>query len=427
MTEPCDLTAVEARRRIDRGDLTADALVRSCLDRIAAREPEVEAWEHLDRAAALAAARQADSGQGGGTLRGLPFAAKDVIETADMPTTYGSPIYAGHRTAWDAACVAMARNAGGILIGKTVTAEFAHRAPGKTRNPWNPGHTPGGSSSGSAAAVACGMVPLAMGTQTGGSVIRPAAYCGVVGYKGSFGEFCLFGVREQTRSFDTLGLFGRTVADVALFRSGLLGEAPVPLAAVDGAALRIGLCRTMFWDQAEPAVQALIEDCARRLEAAGATVTDFTLPPVFRELKESSRWISAWEMPRAFAYEIANHRDKISKDMLEGRVADGANCTYDLYVGGLEKQREAQRSLLDAMKDIDVLITPSTPGEAPEGLASTGTSLFNAFWTEAGVPTISLPAGRGPKQLPLGVQLVGHRHRDRALLEAAAWAAGVLA
>ena len=240
------LSASEAAKRIRDSKLTSEALVRSCLERIDSRESQVKAWVHLDREFALAQARECDRRASYGPIHGVPFAAKDIMDTAELPTEYGSPIYKGNRPKADAACVALSRAAGGVLLGKTVTTEFASRTPlGSTTNPHNPQHTPGGSSSGSAAAVADFMVPLAFGTQTVGSVIRPAAFCGCIGYKPSFGEVSTQGIKQNTASFDTVGLFARDVEDLVIFRAALSGFAPNPLGALRVNNLKIGFCRTM--------------------------------------------------------------------------------------------------------------------------------------------------------------------------------------
>ena len=259
------LSASDAAAGIRAGKLTSEALVRSCIERIDARESQVKAWIHLDRDFALAQARECDKSASRGPLHGVPFAAKDIMDTADLPTEYGSPIYKGNRPMADAACVALSRAAGGVLLGKTVTTEFASRTPlGNTTNPHNPGHTPGGSSSGSAAAVGDCMVPLAFGTQTVGSVIRPAAFCGCVGYKPSYGEVSTQGVKQNTASFDTVGLFARAVEDLALFRAAVTGFAAKPLAAIPVNQLKIGFCR-MFWDRAEEYTRTFLEEAATAL------------------------------------------------------------------------------------------------------------------------------------------------------------------
>jgi amidase len=422
MTEPCDLTAIEAVSRIERGAMSATVLMRSCIERINAREGEIGAWQHLRTEAALAAAAAYDRGERPGRLlRGIPFGVKDIIESADMPTEYGSPIYHGNRTAWDAACVALARNADGILLGKTVSTEFAHRRAGKTRNPHNPSHTPGGSSSGSAAAVAAGMIPLAIGTQTGGSTIRPAAYCGVVGYKATFGDFSLFGVREHARSFDTLGLFARSIDDIALFRAVLLHDRWEPLPSVTGTTLRIGLCRTPHWAEADEATRALVERSAARLSRAGAAVKDLELPEVFHGLKDAARWIAGYELERSLAFELEHHADQLSRELREGRAVDGRECTYERYAKAGRVVAECRRRLGVLFEDFDILLTPAATGEAPEGIDSTGSPIFNGLWNETHVPALTIPAFTGPRGLPIGIQLVGKWTRDRELLAAAKW------
>src|ERR671922_1998995 len=278
------LSASDAAARIREGKLTSEALVRSCLERIDSRESHVKAWAHLDRDFPLAQARECDRSASRGPIHGVPFTAKDIMDTTDLPTEYGSPIYKGHRPAADAVCVALSRAAGGVLLGKTVTTEFASRSPlGNTTNPHNHAHTPGGSSSGSAAAVADFMVPLAFGTQTVGLVIRPAAFCGCIGYKPSYGEVSTQGVKQNTASFDTVGLFARAVEDLAIFRAAVTGFATKPLAAIPLNRLKIGFCRTMFWDRAEEYTKTLLEEAAGRLAKAGAKVSDFALGKPFEQ------------------------------------------------------------------------------------------------------------------------------------------------
>src|SRR5580692_9602295 len=275
--EPHRLPATTLARLVESGDLSAEAVVRSCLERIREREPVVRAWTHLADAAALEAARACDKGAARGILRGVPFGVKDIFDTSDMPSGYGSPIYTGCRPSFDASAVSLPRAAGAILMGKTVTTEFANRHPGATSHPKNPMHTPGGSSSGSAAAVADFMVPLAIGTQTGGSVIRPAAYCGVVGFKPSFGLFPPAGMRINTEALDTVGIMARSVGDIALFRAAMMAI-PYTAPAIPQTPPRLGVCRTPHWDKAQPDGKAVLEDAARRLAAAGAEVIEAELP-----------------------------------------------------------------------------------------------------------------------------------------------------
>ncbi|HVB17198.1 MAG TPA: amidase [Stellaceae bacterium] len=425
MTGPNRLSAAEAIAQLGTGGLTAEALTRACLDRANERK-DVKAWEWLDPAQALAQARAADRDGRPGLLAGLPVGVKDIIDTADMPTGHGSPIYRGNRPFADAACVALLRMAGGTMMGKTVTTEFANRFPGATVNPHNPAHTPGGSSSGSAAAVADFQVPAALGTQTGGSVIRPAAFCGIVGYKPSFGEFSRSGIKLQCHNLDTLGILCREVADLPPLRAALLAA---PLRPIDriSAAPRIGLCRTPAWERAEPAAQALIERAASRLATAGARVTEVSFAPAFATILEHHRRIFNFEASRNYAYEYEQHNEQVSRVLRDTVLTPGRELPLAAYVEAIETAEAFRRHLDDIFADVDILLTPSAAGEAPEGLGSTGDPSFNSIWTLAWTPCVTLPAGLGPKGLPLGVQLIGRRFGDEALLDAAAWVAARLA
>ncbi|HXG50224.1 MAG TPA: amidase family protein [candidate division Zixibacteria bacterium] len=413
------LSASEAAARIREGTLTSEALVRSCLERIDARESQVRAWAHLDRDFALAQARECDRSASRGPIHGIPFAAKDIMDTADLPTEYGSPIYEGHRPAADAACVALSRAAGGVLLGKTVTTEFASRFPwGKTTNPHDPGHTPGGSSSGSAAAVADCMVPLAFGTQTVGSVIRPAAFCGCIGYKPSYGEISTQGVKQNTASFDTVGLFARAVEDIALFRAAVTGFAPKPLAAPAVSELKIGFCRTMFWDRAEAYTKTLLEEAASTLAKAGAKVSDFELGEPFERFEIMGRRINDYEFSRALAWERNRHWNLLS-ELQRNKLSAWLDISYEQYREAEAVLARCRARLADAMKDVDLLLTPSALGEAPAGLTSTGDTSFNILATWTYTPCVTLPVFTGPSGLPVGIQLIGHRNQDHRLLEGA--------
>jgi amidase len=419
MEELFQLSASEAAARIREGKLTSEALVRSCLERIDSREAQVKAWVHLDRDFALKQARECDRSENRGPIHGVPFAAKDIMDTADLPTEYGSPIYKGNRPAADAACVALSRAAGGVLLGKTVTTEFASRFPwGKTTNPYNHGHTPGGSSSGSAAAVGDAMVPLAFGTQTVGSVIRPAAFCGCVGYKPSYGEISTQGVKQNTASFDTVGLFTRSVDDLALFRAALTGFAPKPLAPVRVNELRIGFCRTMFWDRAESYTKTLLEDAAKKLATSGAKISDFDLGAPFKDFEAMGRRINDFEFARALTWERTYHPELLS-DFQRGKLAGWLNVSYEEYREAEAALEKCRRHLADAMSDLDLLLTPSALGEAPAGLTSTGDTSFNILSTWTYTPCVTLPVFTGPTGLPVGIQLIGHRNQDHWLLEGA--------
>lgn len=412
-------TAREFRQNLLEGRTSLPEALEGWFEAIERREPEVGAWEHLD----LDAARRQAAGLAGtmpGPLYGLPFGIKDIIDTADMPTGYGLSAYAGHVPAIDAACVALVRRAGAIVPGKTVTTELAYFAPGKTRNPHNLEHTPGGSSSGSAAAVAAGMLPLAYGTQTGGSVIRPAAFCGVVGYKASRGALPLQGVKTFCHTLDSLGAFATDVADMHLVRAALLG-APENLAPVDSAP-RIAIARTPECDGAEPAMQAAVEAAARASERAGARLIEIDMGPAFDGLLAAQKVVMAFEAAQNYCFEYERHGAALhphSRTLIE----EGRRLPYADYAAALAA-REAGRRALDAIfAEIDVLLHPSAPGEAPHGLASTGDALFNRVWTLLGVPCVNLPGHTGPNGLPLGVQAIGPVDGDELLLRIGQWLA----
>jgi len=413
------LTAVQIAERLAAGTVTAEAVVRSCLERIEEREADVSAWTYLNPDTAIASAQTVDRCSVSGLLRGIPVGIKDVVDTADMPTGYGSLVYHSHRPAADAVCVSQSRAAGAIVLGKTVSTEFAFRRAGKTSNPHDRRYSPGGSSSGSAAAVAAKMVPLAIGTQTGGSVIRPASYCGIYGLKPTFNVFSFSGVRHLAESFDTLGCMARSLDDIALYRSALLGIGHRPLS-FDGPAPRIGLCRTTFWDDATAVMQAMIEDGVERLARAGATVSEFEVAGDQRNLLAACWTINKFEGARLFAYDATHHPNSVSS-AVHALVEEGRSIPLDAYVAAI-KAIEQARAALDADLDgIDALVTPSAPGEPPEGLSDTGPITFNFLWTVAHTPAVTLPAGRGPNGLPLGLQLVARRYGDDRLLATAHW------
>jgi Asp-tRNA(Asn)/Glu-tRNA(Gln) amidotransferase A subunit family amidase len=418
------ITAVDAVAAIEAGSLTSEKLVRGCLDRIAERDDMVKAWAHLDPDQVIAQARAADAASGG-LLRGIPVGVKDIIDTYDMPTGHNSSIFEGKVPFGDAACVALCRGANAVIMGKTVTTEFANRHAGATTNPHNPAHTPGGSSSGSAAAVADGHVPLAFGTQTGGSVIRPAAYCGIVGYKPTFGDFSRVGIKMQCHSVDTLGLMARTLDDIALFRAAVLKLPPVHIDHDIGRP-RIGVCRSPVWDKAEPETKALIENTATLLSDKGASVVDVSFAPQFTDIIEDHAAITGFESVRNYADERLRHPDKVSEELMNGPMKRGLGVSFERYVAA-QRQAPLFKAHVDSLFDkVDLLLTPSAPGEAPKGLASTGDPVFNSIWTLAGTPCVTLPAGSGPNGLPLGVQLVGLRHDDDRVLSLAAWVAAHL-
>jgi Asp-tRNA(Asn)/Glu-tRNA(Gln) amidotransferase A subunit family amidase len=419
-TEPHRLAATEIVRRIGAGDLTAEAVVASCLERIAAREPVVRAWCHLDGAGALAAARARDRNSSDCLLRGLPFGLKDIFDAADMPATYGSPIYAGWRPRGEASAASLPRAAGGILLGKTVTTEFASRHPGATTNPHDPDFSPGGSSSGSAAAVADFMVPLAIGTQTGGSVIRPAAYCGVVGFKPSFGLFPPAGMRANTEALDTVGIMARSVADIALFRAAMMAiphRAPAP----PDRAPRLALCRTAHWKEAMPEGRAVLEGAAERLAKAGATIIEAEVPASCGDLLAIQRALGRFEGRRNLAPELTRHEALLSPVLRQRSVEPGRTMPIEAYHDARRTAAAARKTAQAWAAGFDAILTPPAPGQAPRGLAETCEPMFNSLWTLLWMPCVTLPAGQGPDGLPVGVQLVGARHCDASLLDVASW------
>ena len=420
MTDLNRLTATEAARRVAAGTITAEDLVRACLDRIEERDRDVQAWVHCDPDTALAQARAADKRCERGLLAGVPVGVKDVIDTADMPTQYNSPIYCGYQPRTDAASVALVRRAGGIILGKTVTTEFASRMPGPTRNPHNLEHTPGGSSSGSGAAVSDFMVPLAFGTQTGGSTIRPAAYCGIVGYKPSFGTINCAGLKHLAESLDTIGVMARSVEDCALFVHAISSRVLPDLSAKLLRAPVIGFCRTTRWREAAPATQALLEQTAATLAKRGAAVQEFTLPADFDRLHDTQQLIMTYEAARALAWEYDCHRALLSEHM-RTTLPKNWSIPRELYSEAMRHARACRAMFKNALAGLDVLLTPSAPDEAPKGIGGTGSSLFNRNWTLLGVPCVTVPVGHGPQGLPLGVQIVGSYDDDERVLECAEW------
>ncbi len=408
------LSALDLALRIEAGELTSRAVVDMCAEAIAGREGEVRAFTALD----LEKARRAADGKtlAALPLRGLPVAFKDIYDTADFPTQYGSPIYTGNQPRADATAVVLTRRAGGIAIGKTVTTEFASLVPSVTRNPHNLAHTPGGSSSGSCAAVAAGMVPIAFGTQTAGSVIRPASFCGVAGFKPSYRLIPLVGVKDVSWHLDTAGVFGAGVADVAFAAAAVTGRD----LRVDGkmpAPPRIALTRTQLWNEASPAMQNALESTARAAEAAGAKVTDLTLPPILEQAYAAQFVIQDYETARSLAFEYDCHRDQIDSRLREA-LDTGNRITADDYDAARRTASRGRQVLADCMADYDVVLTPSAPGAAPEGFATTGNAMFNRLWTLMGAPCVNVP-GMSDGGLPLGMQIVGRFGRDRAALEAA--------
>jgi Asp-tRNA(Asn)/Glu-tRNA(Gln) amidotransferase A subunit family amidase len=422
MRDPVLLTATEAARLIRDGKLSPAELMEGYLARIAEREPAVRSFAWFD----AAVARQAAAGASPGPLHGLPVGVKDVLDTSDMPSEYGSPIWSGWRPKADASAVAWARQAGGVVIGKTVTTEFATRKPGPTGNPHNPAHTPGGSSSGSAAGVAAGFFPLAYGTQTAGSVIRPAAYCGVVGYKPTFGMINRFGMKLMSESLDTVGVMARSVADCALFAGAVAGRDLGNPDARPDRAPRIGICRSPAWDKALPETQALLPRVAAALARAGASVVERELTPGVAAIAEAHPAVMNSESARALGWELANVREQISEGLRE-RLEFGLSRSEAEIAAAHSVFDRAQREFPLCMEGLDALVTPSAPGQAPAGLEWTGDPVFNLIWTSLHVPCVTVPTGTGPDGLPLGIQIVTRIGEDRQALAWAQWVAAVIA
>jgi Asp-tRNA(Asn)/Glu-tRNA(Gln) amidotransferase A subunit family amidase len=410
------LTATKAVRLIHDGKLLPEALMEAYLAHIGGQESCVRAFAHFDPAKVRAATASVRPGP----LQGIPIGVKDVLDTADMPSEYGSPIWRGWWPRADAACVAWARAAGGVSYGKTVTTEFATRKPGPTTNPTNPAHTPGGSSSGSAAGVGAGLFPLAYGTQTAGSVIRPAAFCGIVGYKPTYGMISRIGMKIMSDSLDTIGTMGRSVADCALFAAAVCGRDLGDPDTKPDRTPRVGICHSPTWDVAAPETHMLLARVTEALARAGASVTPRELPPQFNALIDAHPIIMNSESARALGWELANHPDQISGGLRE-RLDWGLNQPQSVLENAYGVFQSTQRAFPDAMDGLDVLVTPSAPGEAPKGLEWTGDPAFNFIWTSLRVPCVTVPSGTGPNGLPLGIQIVGRQGDDRAVLAWARW------
>jgi Asp-tRNA(Asn)/Glu-tRNA(Gln) amidotransferase A subunit family amidase len=404
--------------------VSASTAVERALEAVAARERTVRAWAFLDADRARAEARAVDD-PGGGPLAGHVLAVKDVFDTGDQPTSYGSPIYRVHRPAADAAVVAMLRSAGAVCLGKAVTAELACYHPGPTTNPYRATHTPGGSSMGSAAAVACGMATIALGTQTGGSVIRPASFCGVYGLKPTFGTVTVAGMKPVAPSLDTVGWFATTAADLAAVLSVLTGR---PAPSVNIGPPTIGLARTAQWAQADDDSRASVMEAAQGAKAAGARVVDLELPPLADGLADRHPTLMAYEAARSLAWEYEAHRDELSSDLRQ-MLATGWAIPVD-EVDAIRADAAAARvQVAEALDDlnVDVVLTLGVVGEAPASLATTGDPRFARLWTLLGTPAVSVPGLSGRTAMPVGVQLVGRVGDDVRLLEVAGWLGARLA
>ena len=415
-----ELTATDLARRIDLGEITSEAVVTACLERIIERDSAVRAWAALDMAGALSQARAKDrAGRKEGPLHGVPFGVKDIIETVDLPTGFGSAIWTGNRTTVDAPAVALPRVAGGIILGKTVTSEFASLNSTETRNPHDTKRIPAPSSAGSAAAVADHQVPIALGTQTGGSILRPASFCGCIGFKPTYGTINSASVKPAIPSIDTIGLLARSIDDCELFMAVLTGQRPTVGQKLSGAPA-IGICRTHLWDKAGPETKSAIEDAGKRLAKAGARVKDVTMPAEYAKLHAVRLTLN--NVDRALAY---THERRIAPDLISPAMREvieaGLQTPRKAYNEALQ-QMEACRASLDALFDgVDLILAPCVVGEAILATAPIADPGFQELWTMLHTPAISLPTHKGPNGLPVGIQLVAPRWQDDKLLVASRW------
>jgi Asp-tRNA(Asn)/Glu-tRNA(Gln) amidotransferase A subunit family amidase len=434
------LSTVAAAALIGKGEISSEALVISCLARIKAREGEVRAWAYLDPDHAIAQARAADaasrSGKGSGPLHGVPVAIKDIVDTADMPTENGSPVFKGQQPTEDAAVVAALRNAGAIILGKTITTEMATMTPNVTNNPVNLAHTPGGSSSGSAAAVGDYMVPAAIATQTGGSVIRPAAFCGIYGFKPTFGLIPRTGVLQQSHTLDTIGVYGRSVEDLALMadvagghdardpgtfvasRPNLMATATTEA----GIAPMFAFVKTFAWSQADSSTH---EAFGELVEQLGARASEFVLDHTTEAGIAAARTVGDVEIATYYGPNLDKHPELFSK-MLAARIEAGRRVPGTAYLQALNDRERFYRSVLEPLHQYGTILTPAAPGPAPKGLETTGNPVFCSFWTYIGVPAVTLPLLEADG-MPMGVQLIGARRDDGRLLRAARWLERALA
>lgn len=416
------------------GEFSAEELCKACLDRIAEREDSVGAWAFFDREQALAQARALDqksaAGEPLGPLHGLPVGLKDIFDTSDMPTECGSAFYKGRRPLEDSAVAAMLRQAGAVILGKTVTTEWALSAPGKTSNPHDPARTPGGSSSGSAAAVADAMVLLSIGTQTGGSMIRPASYCGVFGYKPTFGSISRRGMSMLARRLDTVGVYARDVEGLALIADALMMYDPQDwdmekqpqknlTSALTGSskAPRFAFVRSPAWKQVEPDMAEAFENFIKNL---GDKASEVELEGLFDDIIPTHRTIMHANVAVTLGEVAANAPDR-TRDETKERVAVGNAIAAVDYIRALGRA-EAQGQALDRIFDhVDAILTPSATGQAPVGLGKTGKPVFNGMWTMLGVPCVSLPLLTGANGMPMGVQVIGRKGEDAKILHCARW------
>jgi Asp-tRNA(Asn)/Glu-tRNA(Gln) amidotransferase A subunit family amidase len=408
------LTATELSQELEQGRTTSVAIVEDCLERIAAREPDIRGWAYIDPDTALKQARACDKQSRRSPLHGIPIGIKDIFDTYDMPTAYGSAIYKDFRPTIDTALVALMRRGGMVILGKCKTTEFASPVPVGVRNPHDFTRSPGVSSSGSAAAVADYMVPLALGSQTGGSTILPAAFCGVVGYKSSLTGLDRGNVRHLRPTLDTMGLFARSLSDIVELRRVLTGITPAA-SVHDVRGLRIGVCHTVSWSEAQPETVQALESAVKSLAAAGAQVRDAEMPAVFNDIAQSFRAVSSVESLRAMTTEARDHFDTLNH-----WIKDSLTTAKQIDQAQFEKAQhhvvQCQQAMAEIFKGCDAIITPSTTGEAITDVVSVSNSAFNRIWTLLHVPCITIPAYIGPNGMPVGLQIVGPLGEDDRLL-----------
>ncbi len=435
------ISATEAAEAIRAGKMTSEELVGACLERIAAIEEKVGAWAHLDPEHALKQAREADrvlqEGNTLGPLHGVPVGIKDIFDTRDMPTEDGTVLHKGRQPSEDATAVALLREAGAIILGKTVTTELAVFAPGKTRNPHDPERTPGGSSSGSAAAVAAGMIPVALGTQTNGSVIRPAAYCGVYGFKPTYGRISRHLILQQSRPLDQVGVFARTIEDAAMIAQQIMSfdnrdpdthlraRPSLTQLASEEPPLepRLAFVKTRVWDQAETGTQKAFAELVAHLSEK---IDEVELPDIFNDAHAQHQSIMEADLARSFEPEYTTGKDKLSS-ILREMIERGQKVLAVDYNNAVSRIPVFNRALDRIFDWHDAILTPATTGEAPVGLESTGSPIFCTIWTLCGMPAITLPILQGSNGMPLGVQLVGSKGDDARLLRTASWLVSSLA
>jgi Asp-tRNA(Asn)/Glu-tRNA(Gln) amidotransferase A subunit family amidase len=412
-----ELPATTLSRLLATGQCSAIEIAEACLRRVDAREAEVKAWAYIDPEYVLRQARARDGESPRGPLHGIPVGIKDIINTSDMLTQFGSPVYRAHQPVNDASCVSILREAGCVIMGKTETMEFAVCHPARTCNPENLAHTPGGSSSGSAAAVADCMCPLGLGTQTGASVIRPASYCGVVGFKASYGLINRAGIKSTSETLDTVGFLTRTVGDASLLASVLIGwEYSGIFNKYDN--IRVGICHSSYWASADAGTIPMILNAGESLREAGCDVSEVSLPRPCDLATEAQATINLYESFRSYSYERSNFPDQISKS-LSARFEKGKGISLEAYLSAQQVLSECRLKMSLLFKDFDVLIEPSAPGEAPYGIDNAGDAIFSRMWTALHLPCVSIPVLKGPSGLPVGLQIIGPMHSDKRTLEIA--------